>query len=245
MEKEKETVSGLDPWGLRRIERLLTELEGVGSLKIVPDGHGGIDEVHVLSASDLSPKQIVRNIESALLAEFGLQIDHRKISIAQTRAPEISPAQVMQAQKLLEEDEAALQAAAPAVAPPPMRTILKDIHMERMAGREFSCRVEIKRDDETYVGEAEGPDFERSRMEVAAAACLEALLQSAGADVHLSLQGVSQMQSLGRTFVVIAVGAGIGRRAQSLSGIATVDDSVEEAAVLAGLMATNRWLEGR
>lgn len=247
MEKEKETVSGLDPWGLRKIERLLTELEGVGSLKIVPDGHGGIDEVHVLSASDLSPKQIVRNIESALLAEFGLQIDHRKISIAQTRAPEISPAQAMKAQKLVEEQQAAFEAAtpAPAVAPPPMRTILKDIHMERMAGREFSCRVEVTRDGETYVGEAEGPDFERSRMEVAAAACLEALIQSGGPDVHLSLQGVSLMQSLGRNFVVIAVGAGIGRRTQSLSGIATVDDSVEEAAVLAGLMATNRWLEGR
>lgn len=247
MEKKKETVSGLDPWGLRKIERLLTELEGVGSLKIVPDGHGGIDEVHVLSASDLSPKQIVRNIESALLAEFGLQIDHRKISIAQTRAPEISPAQVMQAQKLLEEEEAAFEASTPepAAPPPPLRTILKDIHMERLAGREFSCRVEITREGETYVGEAEGPDFERSRMEVAAAACLEALLQSTSSDVHLSLQGVSLMQSLGRTFVVIAVGAGIGRRAQSLSGIATVDDSVEEAAVLAGLMATNRWLVSR
>ncbi|MFW6089705.1 MAG: hypothetical protein ACODAB_08125, partial [Gemmatimonadota bacterium] len=191
MEKEKEAVSGLDPWGLRRIERLLTELEGVGSLKIVPDGHGGIDEVHVLSASDLTPKQIVRNIESALLAEFGLQIDHRKISIAQTRAPEISPAQAMQAQRLLQEQETALEAAmpAPAVAPPPLRTILKDIHMERMAGREFSCRVEVTREGETYVGEAEGPDFERSRMEVAAAACLEALAQSAGPDIHLSLQG--------------------------------------------------------
>ena len=248
MEKGKESVAGLDPWGLRRIERLLMELEGVGSLKIIPDGHGGIDEVHVLSASELNPKQIVRNIESALLAEFGMQIDHRKISIARTRAPEISHAQAAQAQKLLEQHEAALAAApatAPAPAPHSVRTILRDIHIERMAGREFSCRVEVVRDDETFVGEAEGPDFERSRMEVAAAACLEALVQAVGDDVHLSLQGVSQLQSLGRTFVVIAVGAGIGRRNQSLSGIATVDDSVEEAAVLACLMATNRWLEGR
>jgi len=252
MEKGKESVAGLDPWGLRRIERLLMELEGVGSLKIIPDGHGGIDEVHVLSASELNPKQIVRNIESALLAEFGMQIDHRKISIARTRAPEISHAQAAQAQKLHQEQEAALAAAlaaAPAAAPAPaphsVRTILRDIHIERMAGREFSCRVEVRRTDETFVGEAEGPDFERSRMEVAAAACLEALVQAAGDDIHLSLQGVSQLQSLGRTFVVIAVGAGIGRRNQSLSGIATVDDSVEEAAVLACLMATNRWLEGR
>ncbi len=246
---EHESVSGLDPWGLRRIEKLLVELEGVGSLKIVPDGHGGIDEVHVLSSSSLSPKQIVRNIESALLAEFGLQIDHRKISIAQTRAPEISPAQALQEEEALKAEEAAAAGAGvPGLAPvtrAPIRTVLRDVHIERMAGREFSCRVEIEREGENYIGEAEGPDFERSRMEVSAAACLDALQMSAAEEVHLSLQGVSQLQSLGRTFVVVVVGAAVGRDAQTLSGNATVNDSVEEAAVLACLMATNRWLEVR
>lgn len=247
---EHESVAGLDPWGLRRIEKLLVELEGVGSLKMVPDGHGGIDEVHVLSSSSLSPKQIVRNIESALLAEFGLQIDHRKISIAQTRAPEISKAEALKAQQLLEasgeaEVEAEEAIAAAVEAARPIRTILRDVHMERMAGREFSCRVEVERDDESYVGEAEGPDFERSRMEVAAAACLEALQVAAGEDVHFALQGVSQLQSLGHAFVVIVVGASVGRTSSTLSGIATVTDSVEEASVLACLMATNRWMEGR
>ena len=249
---EHESVSGLDPWGLRRIEKLLAELEGVGSLKIVPDGHGGIDEVHVLSSSSLSPKQIVRNIESALLAEFGLQIDHRKISIAQTRAPEISPAQALQAEEALKAEEAAAAgvlgsgaARALAGAGAPIRTVLRDVHIERMAGREFSCRVEVEREDETFIGESEGPDFERSRMEISAAACLDALQMSAGEDVHLSLQGVSQLQSLGRGFVVVVVGASVGRHAETLSGIATVNDSVEEAAVLACLMATNRWLSVR
>ena len=250
---EQEPVPGLDPWGLRRIEKLRAELEGVGSLKIVPDGHGGIDEVHVLSSSSLSPKQIVRNIESALLAEFGLQIDHRKISIAQTRAPEISPAQALQAEEVLKAQEAAAAAAAGAAAAlpgaraagSPVRTVLRDVHIERMAGREFSCRVEIDRDGETHIGESEGPDFERSRMEISAAACLDALQMSAGEDVHLSLQGVSKLQSLGRGFVVVVVGASIGRDAETLSGIATVNDSVEEAAVLACLMATNRWLSVR
>lgn len=250
---EHGSVAGLDPWGLRRIEKLLVELEGVGSLKIVPDGHGGIDEVHVLSNSSLSAKQIVRNIESALLAEFGMQIDHRKISIAQTRAPEISPAQARRVQEAIESPAAAEAAeakaeeaiAAAVEAARPTRTILRDVHMERMAGREFSCRVEVERDGETYVGEAEGPDFERSRMEVAAAACLEALQAAGGEDVHLSLQGASQLQSLSREFVVIVVGASVGRANESLSGIAIVTDSVEEAAVLASLMATNRWMEGR
>ena len=254
---EQDSVAGLDPWGLRRIEKLLIALEGVDSIKIVADGHGGIDEVHVLSSSSLSPKQIVRNIESALLAEFGLQIDHRKISIARTRAPEISPVQARKAQQEIEAEEAREEELGPTVeeheaaiaaaveAARPSRIVLKDVHMERMAGRDFSCRVELLRDEETFVGEAEGPDFERSRMEIAAAACLEALQNATEDDVHLSLQGASQLHSLGRSFVVIVVGAAMGRMSGSLSGVATVSDSVEEAAVLACLMATNRWMEGR
>jgi hypothetical protein len=45
--------------------------------------------------------------------------------------------------------------------------------------------------------------------------------------------------------VVIVVGGSVGRTQSTLSGIATVNDSVEEAAVYACLMATNRWLETR
>lgn len=237
----QESIAGLDPWGMKRIEKLLVELDGVGSIKLVPDGHGGIDEIHVLSSSPLGPKRVVRNIESALLAEFGLQIDHRKISVARTRPPEIS-----QAPEAIEQ-AAAVTAAAPevVVAAPAQRTVLKNVHMERMAGREFSCRVELTRGEEEFRGEAEGPDFERSRMEVAAAAALEALLQASDDSVHLGLQGVSHLESLGRSFVVVVVGVSVGRNAETLSGIETVSDSVEEAAVLACLQATNRWLEGR
>jgi hypothetical protein len=82
-------------------------------------------------------------------------------------------------------------------------------------------------------------------MEVAAAAALDALQDAAGDHVRLALQGVSQMQSLGRGFVVVVIGASVGRTQETLSGIATVTDSVEEAAVYACLMATNRWLEDR
>ena len=73
-----------DPWGVRRAENLLTSLEGVLSARVVTTPLGEVSEVHVLAAAGLSPKQLVRNIESALLAQLGLKIDHRKISVAQT-----------------------------------------------------------------------------------------------------------------------------------------------------------------
>ncbi len=237
----QESIAGLDPWGMKRIEQLLVQLEGVGSIKIVADGHGGIDEIHVLSSSALGPKRVVRNIESALLAEFGLQIDHRKISVARTRQPEISPAP--EGAEETEEAEVASPASQARAAGAP-RMELMGVHMTRQAGREFSCRVELERGGDTFKGEAEGPDFEHSRIEVAAAAVLEALLQASDDEVHLGLQGVAVLESLGRSFVVVVVGVSVGRQATTLSGIEPVSDSVEEAAVLASLKATNRWLEG-
>lgn len=242
-ETEAKAVVGLDPWGLRRIEKLLVELDGVGSLKIVPDGHGGIDEIHVLSAADLSPKQIVRNIESALLAHFGLQIDHRKISVARLRGPDLSHAAAIEAAT-----EVASSATAPAPAtsvPAERRLLLKGLHIERNAGQQVTCRVEIESGDTVHTGEAVGPDFEKGRLEVAAAALLEALQECCDDGVHLSLQGISRLESLGRSFVVAIVGAAEGRRGITLAGISYVTDSPEEAAVLACLHATNRWLSGR
>ena len=243
-ERDAKEVVGLDPWGLKRIEKLLVELEGVGSLKIVPDGHGGIDEIHVLSSSSLGPKQIVRNIESALLAEFGLQVDHRKISIARVRGPEISMASQadLAPGDTLSGREPDRQAAPSSS---DRRLILKGLHIERSAGQRMTCRVEIEDAGELLTGEAEGPDFEKGRLEIAAAALLEALQQASEEDVHLSLQGISKLDSLGRSFVVAIVGAAEGRRGITLAGIAHVTDSPEEAAVLATLHATNRWLSER
>src|SRR6187549_1304483 len=73
-----------DPWGVRRAENLLTSLEGILSARVVTTPLGEVSEVHILAQAGLAPKQLVRNIESALLAQLGLKVDHRRISIAQT-----------------------------------------------------------------------------------------------------------------------------------------------------------------
>ncbi len=42
-----------------------------------------ISEIHVLSDTRRSPKQIVRDIQSAIMVQFGVNIDHKLISVAQ------------------------------------------------------------------------------------------------------------------------------------------------------------------
>src|SRR5256886_1552948 len=78
------TVEAPDPWGVKRAENLIAGLTGVLSARVVVTPLGEVSEIHVLTLSDMQPKQVVRNVESALMAQLGMKIDHRKISVAQT-----------------------------------------------------------------------------------------------------------------------------------------------------------------
>src|SRR5882762_6879311 len=63
-------VQNPDPWGIKRVENLITGLTGVLSARVVVTPLGEVSEVHVLTRSDIQPKQVVRNIESALMAQL-------------------------------------------------------------------------------------------------------------------------------------------------------------------------------
>lgn len=235
-EEKRAEVRGLDPWGLSQVERLLSGLTGVGSLRIVPDGHGGIDEVHVVSDGTSSPKQIVRNIESALLAEFGLQIDHRKISVApvkEARQPDIRTEQPVAAPSAAEAPEEEEEESA--------RILLDSLQIDRRAGQRVACKIVLREDDTTYEGEAEGPDFSQSRLEVAARALLDALNGATMDDISLRLEAIQRSDALGKDLVIVLVQGQERRRSVTLPGVGLVEDSAEEAAVLACLQATNRW----
>src|SRR5690606_3029805 len=67
------------------IEGLIAALRGVLAARVSLGDTGHLEEIHVLAAEDLHPKQIVRNIESALSAGLGVTVDRRMISVAQVR----------------------------------------------------------------------------------------------------------------------------------------------------------------
>jgi hypothetical protein len=69
---------------IKRAEELLQTLPGVIAARIIASDTGAVDEIHVLTSAEVTPKQTVRNIESALIAHLGMRVDHRKISVATT-----------------------------------------------------------------------------------------------------------------------------------------------------------------
>ena len=46
------------------------------------DGLGTVEEIHILTTTEVTPKQTVRNVESALIAHLGMRVSHKKISVA-------------------------------------------------------------------------------------------------------------------------------------------------------------------
>src|SRR5207237_3706935 len=59
------STGGPDPWGMKRIENLITSLVGIVAARVVVTPLGEVSEIHVTTRGSQQPKQTVRNIEWA------------------------------------------------------------------------------------------------------------------------------------------------------------------------------------
>jgi hypothetical protein len=186
--------------------------------------------VHVLTRSDVQPKQTVRNIESALMAQLGFKIDHRKISVAQTA--DVRPIEALQQEAITERSKRRV-------------VVFKSLEVRPSEKpQRVQVRVKLAYGDKESQAEELGTDTMRNRMEAAAraaAACLDDLLP----DNSIALEGAQMIEAFDRKFVLVAVHGLGGREAQLLTGTCEIRESAERSAVLAVLDATNRWVDAR
>ncbi len=223
-------VQNPDPWGMKRVENLITALTGVLSARVVVTPLGEVSEVHVLTRSDIQPKQVVRNIESALMAQLGFKIDHRKISVAQTA--DVRPIEALHEEAISERAKRRV-------------VVFRGLEV-RPAERpqRVLVRVKLAFGEREAAAEEQGTDTVRNRVEAAAratATCLDELLP----DNSIALEGASIIDAFERKFVLVAVHGLGGREAQLLTGTCEIRESAERSAVLAVLDATNRWVDAR
>lgn len=214
---------------LRQAEQLISSLSGVRGVRIVAGTEGEFEEIHVLSEPGTGGKQIARDVESALLVELGLEVDHRKISVAHLAPDQEPPA----ARSVRTEDVAGL------------RLRLTEVEVRRKTGEQFRIGITLQGAGSEFPGEAEGADTPRSRLVVAAEAVLDALRNVVDQGEQIfSVEAARVTEVSDWEVVVVVVGVRAERQFRPLFGISSVSESREEAAVLAGLDATNRWLAG-
>lgn len=238
-----------ETWSVREAEELIRSLTGVLSVRIVTGTDDEIEEIHVLTTEKISPKQTVRNIESALQAQMGVPLDHRRISIAQTASAIVDPMSGPEGRMSLVIDEGEGR---------PEGRILYHAHRtETETGNRTRVTVTLEWGDVKYEGSALGADLPRARLETAANATLRAVeAVAAGPDagpqedgetrtVALALDGVKVVEAFDRKFALIAVHALAGRHVIALAGATVVTERTDGSVILATLQATDRWVRGR
>ena len=216
-----------DPWGIRRAEVLLTSLKGVLSARVVAAATGEITEVHVLTEAGLTPKQSVRNVESALLAQLGIKLDHRKISVAQTA--EILPIEAM-------EDRAALDRARK------RGVVFRRVEVTPTeTPHRVTVTVTMERDGQELVAQENAGDADKMRLAAAARAAVS-ILDSLTTTGTIDLAGARLLNAFDKCLAFVGIHVLEGREVRLHVGTCEVKGGVEQAGTLAVLDATNRWL---
>ena len=244
---------------IQRAEELLGTLPGVISARIVAGTTGAVEEIHILTGTDVTPKQTVRNVESALIAHLGMRVSHKKISVAMsddsrgsyrtaTMPVDVSPRTALSNGNFAKHSFATSQPSISAFAPmsssstPPVaqtthgssaalssvqpasvpivggarrRFYFEDVEVRRSRSKGVACRVTLRKGDETFVGEADGLENERLRIELAARATLAAISAAEGERRVLALEGRKGVDAFEREFVFVGVTTQVGRRDMS------------------------------
>jgi hypothetical protein len=230
------------PWHPENeVERLLCSLAGVVSARVVANPFGRLDEIHILATPLLNPKQIVRNVESALAAGLGIIIDRRIVSVAQIRrdALEPLPADTDGEAAAARAATEAPAAESPATAPE-QRIVFVGWNARSQPSAQTECHVTVRRNGTEYTGRGTGASSAHGRALAGARALFAALAEARGQQ-DLVLEDAKVVESQGKNFVLVAARVLKGRVARPLTGVAPLANSPEEAGILAALQATNRW----
>jgi hypothetical protein len=192
-------------------------------------------------------------VESALLANLGMRVSHKKISVATSEGPAAEAIRAarytpgMSMPSIPPTPHAPTTASAPVVTPAIKSTkrllYFEDVEVRRSRASGMSCRVTLRRGDELFVGEATGQETHQVRTETAARAAMAAVQQADTEGRTLAFEGARIVDAFERQFAFVALTTRFGRESALLTGSAEIKDGIETASVLAVLDATNRWVE--
>ena len=216
-----------NPWDARRAELLIASLKGVLSARVVASPDGEISEIHVLAEAEPTPKQVVRNVESALLAQLGVKLDHRKISVAQTA--EVLPIEVM-------EERVALETARKRA------VVFRRVGVTPTRGtHRVTVTVTLEHDGGELTAVEDAGDAPKMRV-LAAARAAVGILDGLMQDGTVDLAGANLLEAFDARVVLVGLHVLEKRETRLNVGSCVIRGSAEQAAVLAVLDARNRQL---
>jgi hypothetical protein len=195
-------------------EDLIKKIKDIVSAKIVTGEDGKISEIHVVSKSNRNPKQIVRDIESTLIAFLGSEVDHKKISVAQISS----------------ENENVMET----------RLKIEGISTNKTYNS-LEVRVSLADSEgKIFEGIATGAASFQSRMRTTACATLNAIQLFLAESFVLSLDDVHAFKIANHQAISVLVSVVTSEKDEHLLGSALIKQDTYEAVVAAVLNAINR-----
>jgi len=196
------------------VEETICQIKEVQAARVVAGNGNEIEEIHILALPGKGPKQLVRDVESALMARFGLPIDHKKVSIAQVGNGEVTK-------------------------PQKARPKINSINFE-LSGVQAKVTVALALDGKECEGAAMGPASQTERRRLVAVATLNAIGEFIEGSYAFALEDVD-LVLLGREKVAVCcVSIVTPLEEQMFSGSAIVRQSENDSVVRATLDAINR-----
>jgi hypothetical protein len=211
---------------IEQVESEICRLPHVQVARIVTDGPR-VTEVHIVASPGKSAKQIVRDVQSVALATFGLELDHRVVSVVQLGTNGDGGTTAID----FEHGHIDLT-----------RPSLDEVTIER-TGLRASARVRLQVDGREVVGVAQGTVATAARHRLVAQATVDALRQlEAGAEA-VDVENAQVVRIGGQDVAVVAAVFVAPPAEYTVSGSAVVRDGHEgDAVARATLDATNRRL---
>lgn len=204
------------------IEKSLKDLSDILFAKIVLSEDRDIKEIHIITKDSSNPKRITRDIESFLLAKYNIQVDYRKISIAQVKDKEIRDEQIKE-----EESESSL------------RLKISDIKAGAI-GNQFEVCVKLENNGKIYESKVSGKNWDENQEYLVAKAALEGISSYLEGSIFFQVDEIKKIELNSKEIIVVSLNLIDSKRKENLVGSAAVKDDFNKAIVKAILKATNR-----
>jgi hypothetical protein len=205
-----------DPAQRRRVEQQVTSIPGVLAVRLVPGFDREVDELHVVTSPERSPKATVRDVQTVLLARCGVNIDHRVISVVQLDERQVLPAAG--------------------------RVRLLQVGTVQ-SGKGLVAEVSLAFDDEEARGSADGAATTAGYVRSVARATLAAFNDLIATDITLELRDAAIVAVGGQQLAVTVIELRDGRGEELRTGTALVREPAADAVARSVLAALNRTVE--
>jgi len=196
------------------VQDIINKIEGVIRSKVVKE-NGEISEIHVLANNCKSPKQILRDIESALYAMYDLKIDRNKISIASIQSEDVITTK---------------------------RVKFNSVQLKNQLNT-LECCVTLIYDDNEYKVEDVAINTSINKKKLVSKTTLKAVESILGQEYIFDVQDVLINTSNDISVVTVIVNALLSGTEEVLVGSALVKNDLNETIARATLDAINRVVQ--